>query len=120
MRICVVVGTIAGSMLLAGTVAAQGGGREVTGRVTQAGTGTPLGQSQVQVKGTTLGAISRDDGTFVIAGAPAQALTLVVRRIGYKQTEHAVGANENNVQISLETDVLHLEQTVITGQATVV
>jgi len=70
-------------MLWAGTAAAQG--RQIKGHVTEAGTGTPRGQVQIQVKGTTIGTISRDDGDFTVAGAPAQALTLVIRRIGYKQ-----------------------------------
>ena len=79
-----------------------------------------MGSAQIQIRGTTLGTLSRPEGGFTIAGAPAGALTLVVRRIGYKQAEHAVGASDNDVQIALEHDVLHLEQTVITGQATVV
>src|SRR5580658_6111361 len=118
MRIAKSVGFLLASLLWFGTAFAQG--RELRGKVTEAGTGVPLGQAQIQIKGTTVGGISRDDGGFTVAGAPSGAVTLVVRRIGYKQVEVAVAADKNDVQIALEHDVLHLEQTIITGQATVV
>src|SRR5580700_1824860 len=100
MRKGVMLGVGVASLLWVGTAAAQG--RQLKGHVTEAGTETPLGQVQIQIKGTTLGAISRDDGDFTIAGAPDGAVTLVVRRIGYKQIEHAVPADANNVQLALE------------------
>src|SRR5580698_3357815 len=100
MRNRVLLGLCAANMLWVGTAIAQG--RQLKGHVAEAGTGTPLGQVQVQVKGTPIGAISRDDGDFTIAGAPDGAVTLVVRRIGYKQIEHAVPADQNSVQFSLE------------------
>jgi TonB-dependent starch-binding outer membrane protein SusC len=94
--------------------------RDVHGHVTDAANGQSLTAVQVQIKGTTLGAITRDDGAFTITGVPTGLTTLVVRRIGYKQTEVPVAADADHIEIALQHDVLQLEQTVITGQATVV
>jgi TonB-linked SusC/RagA family outer membrane protein len=91
--------------------------RTVTGKVVEAGNGAPIGSAQIQVKGTTTGTLARDDGTFTII-APAQAITLNVKRIGFPPQDVAVAANQESVTITMARDPLKLEEIVVTGLAT--
>ena len=91
--------------------------RTVTGKVVEAGNGAPIGSAQIQIKGTTTGTLARDDGTFTIV-APAQAITLSVKRIGFPPQDVAVAANQESVTITMARDPLKLEEVVVTGLAT--
>ncbi len=65
------------------SVAAQSPGTgTVTGKVTEAGVGTPMQAVSVLLVGTQRGALTREDGTFRIA-APAGTYELQARLIGY-------------------------------------
>jgi hypothetical protein len=57
----------------------------VTGVVTQARTGQPLPGALVQLDGTDLGGLTRDDGRFMIPGVPVGSYTLRVRIIGHTE-----------------------------------
>jgi TonB-linked SusC/RagA family outer membrane protein len=91
--------------------------RQLTGSVLEEGSRAPIPSAQVVVKGTTIGALSRENGTFTLQ-VPDGPLTLSVRRIGYPQTEVRVAATTPSVEIMLRRDALKLDQVVITGQAT--
>ena len=54
----------------------------VSGRVTDAATGQPIGAAQINVVGTTLGAQTNQDGIYSIRAVPAGAVTLRVLRLG--------------------------------------
>ncbi|MCU0636280.1 MAG: SusC/RagA family TonB-linked outer membrane protein [Gemmatimonadaceae bacterium] len=103
-------------MLAAAPLAAQG--RTITGRVLEDGTRAPLASAQIQVQGTALGTLSRDDGTFTLGGVPTRDVVLVVRRIGSPPTNVPVSAATSTVEVVLKKDVLKLDQVVVTGQAT--
>ncbi|MFN8669667.1 MAG: SusC/RagA family TonB-linked outer membrane protein [Gemmatimonadaceae bacterium] len=103
--------------LWAGTAAAQGGTRQITGTVIEEGSNAPIASAQIQVRGTTTGGLTREDGTFSIR-VPAGDVTLVVRRLGYPPVTTTVAANESTVRIVMRKDALKLDQVVITGQAT--
>ena len=90
--------------------------RRITGRVTAEG-GEPLLGTSVQVVGTPLGAHTNERGEYAI-NAPAGALSLRFRRLGYKGTVVAVAPDRNEVNVTLDRDVLQLEEQVITGEAT--
>ena len=90
--------------------------RMVSGRVVDATTGAPLA-AQVSVKGTSMGELAGADGTFSLE-VPSGDATLVVRLIGYKTNEVLVPGDQNSVQVALETDVLNLDEIVVTGRAT--
>jgi len=92
--------------------------RPLKGTVSDIETGAPIASVSIHVKGTALGAYSTSDGKFTINNAPAGALTLEVRRIGYAAATVPVGADQSEVDIKLKADVLQLNQEVITGQAT--
>jgi len=93
--------------------------RRISGRVTVEGTSDPIPAATVSVVGTTLGAITADDGRFTVS-APAGPVTLRVRRIGYTPRTLPVSAGLAEVTVSLTRDVLELDRQVITGTATTV
>lgn len=95
----------------------QGPTRPLNGTVREEGSRTPIGSAQIVVKGTTMGTVARDDGTFTLQ-VPQGDITLTVRRIGYPPTDVAVGANVSTVEVLLRRDALNLDQVVVTGQAT--
>src|SRR5579862_2228257 len=111
-----------GWMLVLGTVstslAAQTPNR-LTGHVVDAADKVPVPAAQVTVTGTTIGALTNDSGTFTLR-LPDDAKSLTVRRIGYQQKVIPVTPGMGDVSVSLDRDVLKLEQQVITGVATTV
>jgi hypothetical protein len=68
-------------MAAAATASAQTG--EVTGSASDPG-GRGLAGVTVQIEGTKLGAISRPDGAFSIAGVPAGSRVVTARAVGYE------------------------------------
>ena len=62
----------------------------VRGRITDAATGAPLVGVAVRVDGTAVGALTGEDGTYTITGAPAGARVLTTRRLGYAPQRLAV------------------------------
>lgn len=101
--------------------------RVITGRVTDAATGRPLRGVQVYVPlatggvavqgRATLGTLTSNEGTFSLT-VPAGDISLAVRILGYKLATLSVPAGQSSVQIALESDVLNLDEVVVTGQAT--
>jgi TonB-linked SusC/RagA family outer membrane protein len=93
-----------------------GGGRQLTGVVTAVGAG-PISGVNVTVTGTAFATVSHDDGRYAI-NAPAGAVTLVFRRIGFKRKELPVAADQASADVQLEQDIFNLEAVVVTGQQT--
>ena len=93
-----------------------GGGRQITGAVTAVGAG-PISGVNVTVTGTAFATVSHDDGRYAI-NAPAGAVTLVFRRIGFKRKEVPVAADQASADAQLEQDIFNLEAVVVTGQQT--
>ncbi|MGQ0766602.1 MAG: SusC/RagA family TonB-linked outer membrane protein [Gemmatimonadota bacterium] len=103
--------------LVPGAAAAQATGT-VEGSVLETGSGRPLGNAQVFVAGTTLGALTNGQGFYRITGAPARQLEVRVRLIGYAPAVKSavVTANQTaTVDFSLSVSALQLEQVVVTG-----
>ncbi|HKV49572.1 MAG TPA: SusC/RagA family TonB-linked outer membrane protein [Gemmatimonadaceae bacterium] len=92
--------------------------RAIHGTVVDIESNAPILSVRVAVKGVPIGAYTDAAGKFTINNAPAGALTLDVRRIGYAAKSVALGADQNEITIQLKADVLQLSQMVITGQAT--
>ena len=107
-----VSGCLAGDAL-----AAQATVRQVTGTVVEEGSNAPIPSAQLQVRGTTVGGLSREDGTFSLR-VPAGVVVIVVRRLGYPPVTATIPADESAVRIVMRKDVLKLDQVVISGQAT--
>ena len=106
----------AAHVLLAAPLAAQT--RTISGKVLEQGSRAPITAAQLQVTGTALSALSRDDGSFTLVNVPARDVILVVRRLGYPLTRLTVDASRTSIEIVLKKDVLNLDQVVVTGQAT--
>ncbi len=100
-----------------GAVAAQGPLRLVTGSVVEEGTNAPIPSAQLQVRGSTAGALTQEDGTFTLRVASGDVV-LNVKRIGYRPVDLTVTAAQSSVRIVMRKDALKLDQVVVTGQAT--
>ncbi len=98
-----------GSFLLAAPAYAQQ--KTVTGKVTSE-QGSPLPGVQVQVKGTTTGALTNNDGAYSVRVAVGQVL--VFRLIGNAPLERTVGA-ENVIDVALKRVVTSLDALVVTA-----
>ncbi|MEO7360547.1 MAG: SusC/RagA family TonB-linked outer membrane protein [Gemmatimonadaceae bacterium] len=92
--------------------------RTITGKVLEEGSRAPITEAQLQIVGTGLSALSRDDGSFTIVNVPDREVVLTVRRLGYPMTRFTMDAARNTIEIVLKRDVLNLDQVVVTGQAT--
>ncbi len=90
--------------------------RRVTGVVTGEGN-TPIQAAGVQVVGTTTGTYTNEQGRFSIQ-VPAGTQSIRVRRIGYRARTIALSPGQTEANVTLERDLLQLEQVVVTGVAT--
>ncbi|NIP60317.1 MAG: TonB-dependent receptor [Gemmatimonadetes bacterium] len=92
----------------------------VTGTVVNAQTQQPMAQAQVYMVGTGLGALTNQQGRFVILNVPAGSYTLRAERIGF-QTQNAqvdVSAGESVVvDFAMPTEALGLDEIIVTGEA---
>lgn len=82
---------------------------KVTGTVTEAN-GEPVIGATVFIKGTTVGAYTEADGSFVLEKVPENAKTVVISFIGMLTQELPIAANMNVV---LEPDSEQLDEVVI-------
>ncbi|HEY5022006.1 MAG TPA: SusC/RagA family TonB-linked outer membrane protein [Gemmatimonadaceae bacterium] len=102
-------------VVLAASAAAQG--RTLTGRVTDQATGQPIASVEVTVPGTIVGTHSKDDGTFRLE-LPDATTIVRVRLIGFLVRDMHLTPDQTTLEVALKRDVLHLEEVVVTSQAT--
>ena len=85
---------------------------QITGQVVDAATQRPLGEVQVFIEGSGLGALTRVDGRYLILNVPVGVNTVTAQRIGMEtQTQQitvAAGASIS-VDFSLSTQALGLD-----------
>src|ERR1051326_6956205 len=67
----------------------------IRGRVIDKESGQPVTAAQVTVVGTSLGALTNNDGQFVINGVTAGQLTVRAARIGYQPASQVVTVTHN-------------------------
>lgn len=92
----------------------------VRGTVQIAGSARPLPNAQLSVVGTRIGALSRNDGSFVITGVPAGAQRVQVRLIGYTPVDQpvtVVAGGTATVDFTVTQSATALDQVVVTGTA---
>ncbi len=89
---------------------------QVTGTVTDAGTGEPVPYASVQVKGTTVGTATDLDGKYTIS-VPSDG-TLIYSFIGYTTVETAV-VGRSVINISMEADAVALGDVLVVAYGTV-
>ena len=105
---------------LLSALAASAGGqgtRDITGKVTQSGSGAPIPEASVSIFGQPVGVRVNERGEYRIR-VPQGDVTLLVRSIGFQRQTRRVPPGEQSADFSLEKDVLQLEQVVVTGTAT--
>jgi len=99
-----------------------------TERIAQPGTisgvvvdesGEALIGASVLVKGTTNGASTDVDGKFVLRVQGTQAVTLVVKYIGFKDREISATPGQAGVNVVLASDAAALDEVVVIGYGTV-
>ena len=90
----------------------------ISGRVTDAGTKAAVPGATVRVEGTSLGAVTGDDGRYRILAVPAGAQMLVARRLGYAPQKRAVtvaGEPEITADFELVQSASTLSEVIVTG-----
>lgn len=102
-----------GALLLGMQLLAQN--RTVTGRVTDAA-GSPVSGASVQVKGSSIGTVTGDDGRFSI-NVPASGHVLVVSAVGQAAQEITLGS-QTNLSVSLRAGEQNMQEVVVVGYST--
>ena len=85
--------------------------RTITGKVTDE-TGAPVANASVQVKGTTVGTATQNDGTYSLQ-VPQNAKTLVISSVNMTPQEITIG-NQSVINVSLALTASTLETVVVT------
>lgn len=88
----------------------------ITGKVTEAGTGTPLPGVSIKIKGATTSVTTDINGTYSITVPNAQTV-LVFSYVGFKPQEIMVGDNKM-VNITLEASTGNLNEVIVVGYGT--
>ena len=108
------IAMIVGMLLIPGMLFAQ---FQVTGSVTDAGTGEKLVGANVIVEGTEAGTSTDIDGNYSLTiPAGLSSAEITARYIGYRQATITVTASGSN-DFALEEDVLKMDAVMVTGVA---
>ena len=102
-------------LLLACVSLAYGQARNITGTVTEEGSGFPLPGVNIQIQGTLTGTITGIDGTYSLQASTGDVL--VFSFVGYITQEIAV-ADQNVIDVALAEDVELLDEVVVVGYGT--
>jgi len=95
----------------------------VTGTVRAAESAQPLEGVMVTVAGTRLGAVTRADGRYTIAGVPPGSHRLQARRLGFTSRDTSILIREGGetvVDFVLGAAATQLERVVVTGYGTTI
>ena len=87
--------------------------REITGTITGAEDGAAIPGVSIVVRGTTIGTITDAEGVYTL-DVPENAQMLMFTFIGMKTVEEVIG-DRSVIDVVLETDVLGLEEVVVTS-----
>ena len=112
---------VAGLLLWTAQVGAQEATGTIRGRVVDGPSQQPLASVNVVIEGTQLGALTRDDGGFVVTGVPAGTQRVRVTRIGYAPQTREVavaGGATAEIQFALERQATVLQEVVSVGYGT--
>ena len=96
---------VRGAFILALLLAVPGlRAQQITGRVTNQVTGEPLAAVQVFIAGSGIGALTQQNGRYLLLNVPAGTHTVSAERIGYQsQTAQVTVAIDGRVSGSLLT-----------------
>ena len=102
-------------LLLVITSAAFAQNVQVSGTVTDAGTGDPIAFASLQIKGTSLGTTTDENGKFIIS-APSNGV-LIFSFVGYKNEEVSING-KSVVDVVLSPDAESLDEVVMVAYGT--
>ncbi|MGE5421488.1 MAG: SusC/RagA family TonB-linked outer membrane protein [Chloroflexota bacterium] len=88
----------------------------VTGTITDESTGDGMPGVNIQVKGTSIGAISDENGQFTV-NAPDRNSTLVFSFIGYVTQEVAL-EGKTTLNVAMKSELTDLDEVVVVGYST--
>ncbi len=91
--------------------------RDITGKVTQTGSGISMPDVTVSVVGQQIGTRTNERGEYRLR-VPTGEIVIQARQLGYKRLTKRLAPNETTADFVLEKDVLQLEGVTVTGQAT--
>ena len=114
------VGLLTFALMGIAAPAAQAQTGQITGTVTNAQSGAPLGEVQVYIVDGELGTLSRADGRFLILNVPAGTYDVSAQRIGYGVLTQSVTVSAGataTLNFTLATQALGLDEIVVTGTA---
>lgn len=88
---------------------------EITGRVTDKEDGEPIAFAPVFFRGTSVGATTDDNGTYIIAAESLPGDSLFVQVVGYKNKSIRIDRNQKKttLDIVLERSAAYLDEVVI-------
>ena len=110
---------IGGALLSAASLSAQVGA--ITGRVVDSASNQPIAAVTVRIEGTARGAVTRDDGTYMIGSVPVGTARVRAARIGYApqvRDVNVTGGAPVTADFALAPAGVILEQVVTTGYGT--
>ena len=90
----------------------------VTGTITDATSGQPIGDASVSLAGTDLSRATDLAGRYLLGGLPAGVYTVRVRAVGYGTGEQEVTVDEEGTQVAdfkLRVSSIDFDEVVITG-----
>ncbi|SFP49977.1 TonB-linked outer membrane protein, SusC/RagA family [Pseudarcicella hirudinis] len=88
----------------------------IEGMITGTDTGEPVFGATVAIKGSTRGTVSNEKGAFVLDADNENAI-LLISSIGFVKKELKIG-KKTKVQITLQPDIIPLEEVVVIGYGT--
>ena len=97
---------------------AQGATGTIRGRVTDAGSGRGVGEVQLLVNGTRIGAVSGAGGEYTILNVPAGTPAVSARRLGYQAATRTIAVTAGaaaTLDFALSVSALNLSEVIVTG-----
>lgn len=91
--------------------------RDISGKVTAAGVGTPIADVTISIVGQQVGVRTNERGEYRLR-VPSSEVLVLARTLGYKRQTKRLGPGENTADFALEKDILQLEGVTVTGVAT--
>jgi TonB-linked SusC/RagA family outer membrane protein len=94
------------------------GAQQVTGRVTNQQTGEPMAAVQVFIAGTGIGALSQQNGRYLLLNVPVGAQTITAERIGYRPVTQQVSVSAGEtvaLDFAMSEQALGLDEIIVTG-----
>ncbi|MGH7718518.1 MAG: carboxypeptidase-like regulatory domain-containing protein, partial [Gemmatimonadaceae bacterium] len=92
----------------------------VRGKVTDAGTGAGIGNAQVVVEGSSVGALTNESGAFNLPAVPSGQRTLRVQRLGYGVEQRQVEAPAGDtvaLDVQMHPTAVAMDAVVVTSSA---